>query len=239
MGKSIGLIIYPKFETMDVYGPIGLIGCNKEGGPNPYDVTLISSTSTVIINPTSNIPTFASLTMDQALAKQWDVVLLPGGIGFIEVLQDSVFLDKLRQLNDKCEIMFTVCVGSILLAATGLIDGVKATTNKALYKEWTPKFPKVDWVHVARWTHDGKYLCSSGISAGMVVPVLSPLILGRGIVFDGAPIWSKCCSGICVWCGIHLERRSDQRSVCQWAMFVVIMEQVFIISLRKAVVQET
>jgi hypothetical protein len=63
-----------------------LIG-NKVGGPNPYDVTLIST-----VKSDKQHPNICKLdqTMDQALAKQWDV-------GFIEVLQDSVFLGKLRQ----------------------------------------------------------------------------------------------------------------------------------------------
>jgi transcriptional regulator GlxA family with amidase domain len=168
MGKSLGLIIFPDFETLDVYGPIGLIGTNMVASDYLYDVTLISSTSTEILTPTSNIPTLASLTIDRAIAKRWDVVLLPGGIGFERLVTDPVFLVKLRQLAHQSEIVFTVCTGSFTLAATGLLDGVKATSNKQLYWEWTPKFPKVDWVPVARWTHDGKYLCSSGVSAGMV-----------------------------------------------------------------------
>lgn len=168
MGKSIGLILFPDFETLDVYGPIGLIGTNMVD--DFYDVTLITTSADVLIPiiPTSHIPTLAELTMDAALTRNWDVILLPGGIGFEKLLEDTEFLDKLRQLVDKCEIMFTVCTGSFTLAATGLLDGVKATSNKQLYYQWTPLFPKVDWVHVARWTHDGKYICSSGVSAGMV-----------------------------------------------------------------------
>jgi transcriptional regulator GlxA family with amidase domain len=168
MGKSLGLIIFPDFETLDVYGPIGLIGTNMVDPNYLYDVTLISSSSVEILTPTSNIPTLASVTIDQATAMHWDVLLLPGGIGFEELLKDSAFLVKLRQLADRSDIVFTVCTGSFTLAATGLLDGVKATSNKQLYWQWTPAFPKVDWVHVARWTHERKYLCSSGVSAGMV-----------------------------------------------------------------------
>jgi transcriptional regulator GlxA family with amidase domain len=166
MGKSIGILLFTNFETLDVYGPIGLIGTNMVD--DFYNVTLIAPTSVEILNPTSKIPTLATMTLDQALTNDWDVILLPGGIGFETLVTDSVFLDKLTQLVPKCDIMFTVCTGSLILAATGLLDGIKATTNKMLYCEWTPKFPNVDWVHVARWTHDGKFICSSGVSAGMV-----------------------------------------------------------------------
>jgi len=179
MGKSIGLITFPDFETLDVYGPIGLIGTNMVD--DFYDVTLITSGPDVLIPiiPTSHIPTLTEMTMDSALIRNWDVILLPGGIGFEKLLQDFEFLAKLRQLVDKCEIMFTVCTGSFTLAATGLLDGVKATSNKQLYNQWTPLFPKVDWVHVVRWTHDGKFLCSSGVSAGMVCSLYSSQINSR------------------------------------------------------------
>jgi transcriptional regulator GlxA family with amidase domain len=206
MGKSIGIILFTDFETLDVYGPIGLIGTNMVD--DFYNVTLIAPTTTEIISPTSKIPTLTTMTLDQALTQHWDVILLPGGIGFELLLEDSTFLDKLRELVSKCDIMFTVCTGSLVLAATGLLDGVHATTNKMLYCEWTPKFPKVDWVHVARWTHDGKYLCSSGVSAGMVtIPVnISVLILvGRSTIFDGDSIFTGNCRALREGCGIYLE----------------------------------
>src|SRR5437016_7643742 len=115
MGKSLGIIIFSDFETLDVYGPIGLIGTNMVD--DFYNVTLITATSSEILSPTSKIPTLATMTMDEALTKQWDVILLPGGIGFETLLKDSVFLGNLRELIPKCDIMFTVCVGSLVLAA--------------------------------------------------------------------------------------------------------------------------
>ena len=70
--KSFGLVLYPDFETLDVYGVIGLIGTNLIDGY--YDITLIPASSEEIIIPTSNIPTMTSLSMDQALLRHWDVV---------------------------------------------------------------------------------------------------------------------------------------------------------------------
>lgn len=166
--KKLGLLIFPQFETLDVYGPIGLIATRVIR--DYYNVTLISNASdpSTPLLSTCQIPTFAETTIDTALTEQWDVILLPGGIGFEQLVNDTVFLEKLIALNEMCEVMFTVCTGSFTLAATGLLDGVQATSNKALFCEWTKKFPLVKWVHKARWVHDGKYLSSSGISAGMV-----------------------------------------------------------------------
>ena len=54
-----------------------------------------------------------------------------------------------------------------LLAAAGLLDGRRATTNKMFFKEVAALGPNVDWVPEARWVEDGKYVTSSGVSAGI------------------------------------------------------------------------
>lgn len=52
---------------------------------------------------------------------------------------DPILLQRIGQLVDRAPNVFSVCTGSILLAATGRLDGRKATTNKRLYDELTPK----------------------------------------------------------------------------------------------------
>jgi transcriptional regulator GlxA family with amidase domain len=189
MGKSLGLIIFPQFETLDTYGVIGLIATRMSG--DFYDVTLISSSDMELVTSTSNVPTFASLTIDEAVTRKWDVLMIPGGIGFEDLVKDDVFLGKLKQLDGKAQVVFTVCVGSLMLAATGVLDGIPATTNKQLYCEWTPKYPKVNWVHKARWVHHGRYLCSSGVSAGMVfISSMIKLTVGCCVVFVEHSIYS-------------------------------------------------
>jgi transcriptional regulator GlxA family with amidase domain len=184
--KSLGLLIFPQFETLDAYGPIGLIATRVI--KDYYNVTLIS-TSQSPIPSTCQIPTLAQITLDKALSQKWDIILLPGGIGFEQLLNDPPFLTNLRALNNMCDVMFTVCTGSFTLAGTGLLDGVRATSNKALFCEWTKKFPKVEWVHKARWVHDGKYLSSSGISAGMVCSEWVVVMVGCCVVFDEFSVW--------------------------------------------------
>lgn len=64
-----------------------------------------------------------------------------------------------------------------ILAATGLLDGRKATTNKAYWTRSTAPGPKVEWVRQARWVDDGNIVTSSGVSAGidMTLHVISRL----------------------------------------------------------------
>ena len=48
-----------------------------------------------------------------------------------------------------------------------MLDGKRATTNKMAFQKIAAQGPKVDWVKQARWVEDGKFLTSSGVSAGI------------------------------------------------------------------------
>jgi transcriptional regulator GlxA family with amidase domain len=60
-----------------------------------------------------------------------------------------------------------VCTGTALLARPGLLDGRRATTNKAVFQWVADQGPKVEWIRAARWVEDGHFFTSSGVSAGM------------------------------------------------------------------------
>lgn len=84
------------------------------------------------------IPT---LSLAEALREdhQFDTLFIPGGFGMLPLIWDPILLQRIGKLVDRAANILTVCTGSILLAATGRLDGRKATTNKRLYDELTPK----------------------------------------------------------------------------------------------------
>lgn len=94
-----------------------------------------------------------------------DVLIIPGGFGGFA--PSAELLDFLRKIVPTTKHVITVCNGSALLSMTGLLDGKKATTNKALWKQCTGFGPKVNWIGKARWVQDEKFWTSSGVSAGI------------------------------------------------------------------------
>ena len=97
----------------------------------------------------------------------YDILLVPGGRGTRREVDNGALIAWLRRHAEACEIVATVCTGAALLARTGLLDGRKATTNKASFGWVRTQGPGVDWQPRARWVVDGKYWTSSGVSAGM------------------------------------------------------------------------
>ncbi|GAQ05107.1 isonitrile hydratase [Aspergillus lentulus] len=163
-------LVYNDFEALDFFGPLGAI----VPGSDYYTLELVSlhnldsprGIETSLKNGIGVIPT---LSLSDALSEiyQFDTLFIPGGFGMMPLVSDPILLQRIGKLVDRAANVFTVCTGSILLAATGRLDGRKATTNKRLYDELTPKYPGVQWQKRARWVQDGKYLTSSGVTAGI------------------------------------------------------------------------
>ena len=94
-------------------------------------------------------------------------MLVPGGFAARELAHDGEFIAVLGELARRHEYVIAVCTGSVLLAKTGLLDGVEATSNKLFWQWATSEVPSVRWVRATRWCVSGKFYTSSGVSAGI------------------------------------------------------------------------
>jgi transcriptional regulator GlxA family with amidase domain len=98
---------------------------------------------------------------------QFDMLLVPGGSGTRREVHNPVLLKWLRRQAEDARYVTSVCTGSALLARAGLLDGRRATTNKAAFDWVTSQSDEVDWQKQARWVKDEHFFTSSGVSAGM------------------------------------------------------------------------
>lgn len=155
---KVGVILYPGFEALDVYGPLQMWGYV----PN-FEVLLVAET----MQPVKSSQQYATVpTHTFDTAPQLDIVMVPGGIGTFQQLDNRALLNFLRRSDKSARYVSSVCTGSALLARSGLLDGARATTNKRFFFLAEQQGPRVDWVPAARWVESGKYFTSSGVSAG-------------------------------------------------------------------------
>ena len=96
-----------------------------------------------------------------------DVLLVPGGFAARELSHEGEFIAILGELARRHEYVIAVCTGSVLLAKTGLLDGMEATSNKLSWQWAILEAPSVRWIRGARWCVSGKFYTSSGVSAGI------------------------------------------------------------------------
>jgi len=95
------------------------------------------------------------------------VLLLPGGQGTRILVDDSEFISRLKECVLASQFCLSVCTGSVLIARTGELDGLKATSNKRSL-EWVKSCGEaVKWQERARWVRADKFYTASGVAAGM------------------------------------------------------------------------
>jgi transcriptional regulator GlxA family with amidase domain len=106
------------------------------------------------------------LSADRALAEvtETDIVLVPGGVGNRPLLGDEEVLSWLREIDGKTKWTTSVCTGSLVLGAAGLLEG-KRTTGHWLYLEPLRAYG-ADPVG-GRFVEDGKVITAAGVSAGI------------------------------------------------------------------------
>ena len=156
--RDVITILYNGFETLDVFGPIEVLGRLPEHfNPQFYSMT------GGIITSSQNVPVMTSPLSELKSTKY--ILFIPGGNGARDLVNNDEFITTLRTLAGNAEFIITVCTGSIILSRTGILDGKSATSNKRMFV-WTKTAPGVNWIKKARWVKDGTIYTSSGVSAG-------------------------------------------------------------------------
>ena len=159
--RTLGAVLYPQFELLDLYGPLEMFGCLVGGALRI--VTVAEQVGPVRSTPGPN--TLAEFSF--ANAPELDLILVPGGLGTFPQLENPTILDFLRTRTPRAEVAMSVCTGAALYAKAGLLDGRRATTNKQFFTLTCASGPNTKWVPEARWVEDGALVTSSGVSAGM------------------------------------------------------------------------
>lgn len=158
--RTLAAVVFDGFETLDMFGPLEFFGMLKE----EFQITTVGEKPGLVTNSSGQ-----KIAVDRTFSESsaYDLVLVPGGGGTRVEVENDALLSWLREASANAELVMSVCTGSALLAKAGLLDGLRATSNKRAF-DWVAGFgPKVDWVGKARWVEDGKFFTSSGVSAGM------------------------------------------------------------------------
>jgi transcriptional regulator GlxA family with amidase domain len=158
--RRLGAVFFPGFELLDTFGPLEMFG-NLHG---VIEVVTIAERAGAVASAQGPSVVAAHAFAD---APPCDLLLIPGGIGTRAEVDNPALLDWLRAVVPRAEVTMTVCTGTALPARAGLLDGRRATTNKAFFHWVAEQGPGVHWVRAARWVEDGPFATSSGVSAGM------------------------------------------------------------------------
>lgn len=94
-----------------------------------------------------------------------DVLCVPGGFGTAEAMHDAGFMAQIRRLAADARYVTSVCTGSLILAAAGLLNGRRAACHW-YWRDLLAKFPEVTVVE-DRVVRDGNVITGGGVTAGI------------------------------------------------------------------------
>jgi transcriptional regulator GlxA family with amidase domain len=160
--RTLGVLLFPGFELLDVFGPLEAFGIRP--ARDHFEAVLVAE-RTGPVESAQGPKALAEAALDDS--RRLDLILVPGGIGTRKAVNDSALCDWIGRRAADAELVMSVCTGAAMLARAGVLDGRRATTNKVAFEWVLGQGPRVEWVKEARWVEDGKFYTSSGVSAGI------------------------------------------------------------------------
>jgi transcriptional regulator GlxA family with amidase domain len=156
-GMEIAMLIYDKLAGLDAIGPYEVLR-NVPG----WDLRFVAKQKGEVRDENGALGLIADYSLEEVTAP--DVVLVPGGAGSRTLMKDEQALEWLRQVDRTTKWTTSVCTGSLILGAAGLLEGKRATSNWLLL-DVLRQFG-ADPVG-GRFVEDGKVVTAAGVTAGI------------------------------------------------------------------------
>ncbi len=153
---NIGFLIYPNMTPLDAIGPAQMLSAVPKARVHMIwkDLRPVSTDIGITLNPTTTLSECPDL----------DVICVPGGFGQKALMDDQEVLDFLKRQGVQAQYVTSVCSGSLLLGAAGLLKGYRSACHWALLDELKSFGAEPDAGRVVR---DRNRLSGGGVTAGV------------------------------------------------------------------------
>jgi putative intracellular protease/amidase len=154
---NIAILIYDRFTALDAVGPYEVLSRLPDS-----TTTFVAETA----GPKRTDTDVLALTADAAIADvpSPDILLVPGGPGQSALMEDGPVHEWLRRAHETTTWTTSVCTGSLILAAAGLLEGKRATSHWTAMEELGSLGAEAT---AERVVFDGKIVTAAGVSAGI------------------------------------------------------------------------
>ena len=156
---QIAIPLFPKFTALDGIGPYEVLQRIPD-----FDITFVGHERGEVRSENGFLGVTVDATFEEL--REPDVVVFPGGVGTRPLVGDERVLDWVRHAHAGSRFTTSVCTGSLVLAAAGLLDGLTATTHWSVLEELRTlgAVPTSDRVveHL-----DRRLITAAGVSSGI------------------------------------------------------------------------
>ncbi|MFI1731662.1 DJ-1/PfpI family protein [Streptomyces acidicola] len=154
---QIAIVLYDRFTALDAVGPYEILSRLPDA-----ETVFVAEAAGPVRNDTGSL----AITADRTLADvpRPDIVLVPGGPGQSGQMENEALLGWLRAADESSVWTTSVCTGSLLLAAAGLLAGRRATSHWLALEELGRFGAEPTGERVV---FDDKYVTAAGVSSGI------------------------------------------------------------------------
>lgn len=163
--KHIGILLFPDVEELDAVGPWEVLSAWTRQYPDDgYTITCLSRDGGLVTCAKGLVIRAHHSYSD---APPLDVLIYPGGQGTRPQLHDEEQLDWVRQQRLSVPLMTSVCTGSLVYAAAGILSHRPATTHWGSLDRLSELDSSIEVRRDERFVDDGDVITSAGVSAGI------------------------------------------------------------------------
>lgn len=170
--RSVAILLYEGVELLDFAGPGEVFAANR----GHFDVFTVSESGRPILSQG-----FVTVVPEHSMADspRPDVLVVPGG-SVSNLMASPRGMRWIKEVAEEAEVVMSVCNGAVVLAKTGLLDGLAATTHHGSFDDLRRYAPETTLHPGRRWVDNGKIVTAAGVSAGIDAALhLVSRLLGR------------------------------------------------------------
>ncbi len=173
---SVGILLFDDVEVLDFAGPYEVFSrtrtvsgaeSRRSSESAPFSVFTVARNRSPV-RATGGLTVVPDYSFEDAPVI--DLLVVPGGFGTRPLLEDEGVLTWIAERSAQARWTASVCTGSLLLAKSGLLDGLSATTHWAALDLFESLTETVEVVRGVRWVDEferGSIITSAGVAAGI------------------------------------------------------------------------
>lgn len=162
---TIGIAFFDGMEELDAVGPYEVLAAWTTQHPEDgWSLITLSRTGAAVTGAKGLVVTPSH---SWASTPPLDVVVYPGGVGTRSLVTDAEELAWVQELSAAASLMTSVCTGSLIYAAAGLLHGRPVATHWSAFDELLALDPSIEARREDRFVDDESVITAAGVSAGI------------------------------------------------------------------------
>jgi len=161
--RRVACLLYDDFQLLDLAGPVAAFEVAGLYGPSGYRIQMLAA-ETGLVATTTGARMWAQTLAE---AEPFDILLVPGGYGVDHAGRNATLLAFIRRAEAEGRVIASVCTGSFVLAAAGVLAGRRATTHFHEAADLSARHPEIRVDPECLYVADGNIWSSAGVTAGI------------------------------------------------------------------------